>query len=63
LEKYKDIIKGEIPYKPSDKEYIGSYQRAITTVLESLSKKDLKEAENIADLWNKEGAPPEIQLK
>jgi hypothetical protein len=63
LEKYKEIIQGEIPYKPTDKEYIGSYQRAVTTVLESLSKKDLKEVENIVDLWNKQGAPPEVQLK
>jgi hypothetical protein len=63
LEKYKDLIKNEIPYKPTDKEYIGSYQRAVTTVLGSLSEKDLKEAENIVDLWNKQGAPPEIQLR
>jgi hypothetical protein len=62
-EKYKAMIKDEIPYKPSDKEYIGSYQRAVTTVLESLSGKELQEAQNIADLWNKQGAPPEVQLK
>jgi hypothetical protein len=53
----------EIPYKPSDREYIGSYQRAVTAVLENMGKTDLDEAQATVDLWNKQGAPAEVQLK
>ena len=46
-----------------DKKYIGQYQLAVSTVLGKMTKKDHKEAEEIADLWNKQGAPPDLQLK
>lgn len=53
----------EIPYKASDKEYLGSYQRAVTTVLKNLSEEDLEEAQELVDEWNKEGAPADFQLR
>ena len=53
----------EIPYKLSNKAYIGSYQRAVTTVHKKLTDGEFEEAEKIADLWNRQGAPTEVQLK
>lgn len=61
--KYKTNIKAEIPYEHGDKEYIGSYQRAVTTVLKNLSKKDVKEGEKMVELWNAQGPPSDVQLK
>jgi len=60
---YQSRVDDEIPYKSTDKEYIGSYQRAVTAVLKNMSKKDLVEAEKILNLWNAEGPPPDVQLK
>lgn len=60
---HRGLVEAEIPYKPTDKEYIGSYQRAVTTVLKNMSEKEVEEAEEIVDSWNKEGAPAEVQLK
>ena len=60
---YRELVEAEIPYKPTDKEYIGSYQRAVTTILKNMSENDLEEAEKIMESWNKEGAPAEVQLK
>jgi hypothetical protein len=60
---HRELVEAEIPYKPTDKEYIGSYQRAVTTVLNNMSEKELEEAEEIVDSWNKQGAPAEAQLK
>lgn len=62
-QKYKTDIEAEIPYQHGDKEYIGSYQRAVTTVLKNLSKKDVKEAEKMVELWNAQGPPSDVQLK
>ena len=60
---YKARIQAEISVEPTDKKYIGQYQLAVSTVLGKMTKKDHKEAEEIADLWNKQGAPPDLQLK
>ena len=60
---HQELIMAEIPYKSTDKEYIGSYQRAVTTVQENLSEEDLEQAENMAQLWNEQGASSEVQLK
>jgi len=60
---YRELVEAEIPYKPTDKEYIGSYQRAVTTVLKNMSEQDVEEAEEIVESWNKQGAPAEVQLK
>jgi hypothetical protein len=60
---HRDLIEAEIPHKPTDKAYIGSYQRAVTAVHRKMSKTQLKEAEKMVDLWNGKGAPAEVQLK
>jgi hypothetical protein len=60
---YRERVEAKIPYKPTDKEYIGSYQRAVTTVVNNMSDEDVEEAEEIVELWNKRGAPAEVQLK
>ena len=63
---YQAHIQAEISVEPTDKKYIGQYQLAVSTVstvLGKMTKKDHKEAEEIADLWNKQGAPPDLQLK
>lgn len=62
-QKYRDQIKAEIPYEPSDKSYIGSYQRAVTTIHENLTTSELEEVEEMVEIWNKKGAPPEVQRK
>lgn len=60
---YGDRVGAEIPYTPKDSEYIGSYQRAVTTVLKNMTENDLKEAEKILELWNAQGAPSNVQTK
>ena len=60
---YQALVQAEIPYQQSDKEYIGSYQRAVTTVHKNMTKKDLEEAEELVELWNRKGAPFDVQLK
>lgn len=62
-QKYKTEVEAEIPYDHCDKKYIGSYQRAVNTVLKNLSKKDVKEAEKTVELWNAQGPPSDVQLK
>ena len=57
------LIDAEIPFERHQKEYIGSYQRAVTTVHENMTKKQLEEAENTVELWNEEGAPRDVQQK
>lgn len=60
---YRELVEAEIPYKSTDKEYLGSYQRAVRTVLTNMDKEELDEVQNILDAWNEQGAPPEDQLK
>jgi hypothetical protein len=60
---YKSLVDEEIPFKSTDKEYLGSYQRAVTSVLKNMSEEDLEEAQNILEIWNKEGGPSDLQLK
>ena len=60
---YQELVEAEIPYKLTNKEYIESYQCAVTTVLRNMSKKDIEEVEEIVDSWNKQGAPAKVQLK
>ena len=52
---YQELVEAEIPYKLTNKEYIGSYQCAVTTVLKNMSEKDIEEVEEIVDSWNKQG--------
>lgn len=56
-------MKEEIPYKPGQNPFIGCYQRAVTTVHKKMNKKDLKEVDKTVELWNKDGAPSDVQLK
>ena len=60
---YGELVAEEIGCKPDDKKYIGSYQRAVTTVHNNMSEEELDEVQRILDLWNKDGAPSEVQLK
>lgn len=60
---YKDLVEAEIPEKSNEKGYIAKYQRAVTTVVDNMSESTLEEAKDIAEAWNKEGAPAEVQLK
>lgn len=60
---YRALVNDQIPYKPTDKEYLGSFQRAVTTVLKNMSAEELETAETMVEEWNKEGAPSEVQLK
>jgi hypothetical protein len=60
---YRALVEAEIPFKSTDKQFIGSYQRAVTTVIRNLSDEDLEEAKKIAEIWSQQGAPPEAQLK
>jgi hypothetical protein len=62
-EQYRARIEAEIPYKTSDKEFIGCYQRALTAVLNNMSDEDVEAAESILETWNQQGAPAEVQLK
>jgi len=60
---YRNLVEDEIPHQPAEKEYIASYQRAVTTVLHKMTDEELKEAEDIRDTWNQLGAPKDVQLK
>ena len=43
--------------------YLGSYQRAVTTVQKNMTESDLEEAQKIVNLWNVQGAPSDVKLK
>lgn len=60
---HRPLIDNEIPYTSQDPEYIGSYQRAVTTVWNNMSEEDAEEVERIVEEWNKQGAPSEVQLR
>jgi hypothetical protein len=60
---YLSRVEAEIPFKSKEPQYIGSFQRAVTAVLNKMTEEDLEEAENILELWNKEGGPSNVQLK
>jgi hypothetical protein len=62
-QRHRDLVEAEIPYKSTDKEYLGSYQSAVTTVLQNMTESELEEAEEMVELWNAQGAPAEVQLK
>jgi hypothetical protein len=60
---YRHLIEAQIPHEPKTTEYIAAYQGAVTKVIKNLDD-DLQETvENLVEEWNKEGAPPELQLK
>jgi hypothetical protein len=53
----------EISFKPQTKEYLGQYQCAITTVLNQIDGSERKKVEELAQLWNEQGAPHKVQYK
>jgi hypothetical protein len=61
---HRDLIEQEIPYKPSEKgRYISKYQAAVTSVEEKMTEEERAKAQELAELWSKEGAPLDTQLK
>ena len=60
---YRDRIEEEIPFKPTDKGYIGCYQRALTNTIKSLSREELEEAQTTLAAWDGTGPPAHVQLK
>ena len=60
---HQELVEEEIPYNPVDSEYIGCYQRAVTTVQNKMTEEELEDAQKVADSWNEEGVPSDIQLR
>lgn len=60
---HRELVEDEIPYSSVDSEYIGCYQRAVTTVLKKMTEEELEDAQKVADSWNEEGVPSEVQLR
>ena len=60
---YQSLIKDKIPFNPKEKEYIGSYQRAVMDVINEMDEDEQKEAERILEEWNKTRGPSGVQLK
>ena len=60
---YRELVENKIPFKPNDHKYIGSYQRAVTEVMENMAEEDLAAAEEIAKDWSEQGIPAEVKLK
>lgn len=60
-QRFSEKVADEIPFKTTDPGYIGSYQRAVTTVLENLNGDDLEAAGEMLEQWNKNGGPSDVQ--
>lgn len=60
---YRTLVNDQIPCKPTDKDYIGCFQRAVTTVLRNMDEDDLETAQTILAKWNQEGAPVKVKSK
>lgn len=60
---YRERIEELIPVEKSDKDFIGHYQRAVSTVQESLTSEEMEEVEAKMETWNTEGLPQDVQLK
>ena len=61
--KYCLLIDNEILFNPQAKEYLGCYQCAVTMVLGRLDSSERKKVEELAQSWNEQGAPHEVQVK
>jgi predicted translin family RNA/ssDNA-binding protein len=46
---YQELVEAKILHKLIEKEYIGSYQHAVMTVLKNMDEKELEEAEKIVE--------------
>jgi hypothetical protein len=62
-ELHRPAIDAEIPFKSTHPDYLGSYQRAVTTVWEKMDEEDAQEVRDTVDEWNANAAPSEVQLK
>ena len=62
-QKYCSLVNGKITFNPQMKEYLGCYQCAVTTVLGRLDSSERKKVEELAQSWNEQGAPHEVQVK
>ena len=60
---YRWRIEDKIPYKSTEPEYLGRYQKAVSDVLDDMTEEELEEAETLLEQWNKEGGPSDLQLK
>jgi hypothetical protein len=58
-----DLVAKEIGYKTDNPKYLANYQRAVTAVIDNMTEEDLEAAQQIANDWSEQGAPPEVQLK
>ena len=58
-------IKAELfPFKPNDGgPFVSRYQAALSKIIRELTEDELKEAEDLVETWNKQGPPPDFQLK
>jgi hypothetical protein len=64
MQKYSGRVNNEIPFKPSDKGlYVSRYKNAVTTVLKGLDDEERNEVDKLVETWNKQGPPPDFQLK
>jgi ribosomal protein L22 len=64
MQKYSSRVNKEIPFKPSDRgAYVSRFKNAVTTVLNGLNEKERKEVDKLVETWNKQGPPPDFQLK
>lgn len=62
-QQYRSLVDEEIPFIPQTREYLGRYQRAVTTVLERMEGGERRKLEELAQSWNEQGAPREVQIK
>lgn len=58
-----DICQTETQCLPGTKHYIGGYQKALTTVVEGLSKLEKARLHGLAKEWTKKKPPPEVQQR
>ncbi|KAG1868422.1 hypothetical protein F4604DRAFT_1927292 [Suillus subluteus] len=54
-------IKAETGAKPREPEMMTHYAKYLTEMVNSLTKKEVEEATEMAAEWNKQGIPPELQ--
>jgi hypothetical protein len=50
-------------FEPGDKAFLASYPAAVTELINAMSDHEKEEMQEVADKWNREGAPPEVQAK
>ena len=62
-QRYWELVEDKIPYKLTEKEYLSSYQMAVTKVQNNMSEEDTNAIQKIVDSWNSEGPPADLKLK